>query len=145
MIRTEHEYEEARRRLVQDREVADRQRQGLYAAGLAAEEVARAMEPLLSFQAQLAEEVEWYERILRRDFSTFRSLTDLGRLLIALRIADGLSQRELADRLGVHESQVSRDERNEYRGISVERATRILDALGESVQTQVEERELVTA
>ena len=29
----------------------------------------------------------------------------------------------------VHESQVSRDERNEYHGITVDRASRILDAL----------------
>lgn len=31
--------------------------------------------------------------------------------------------------LGVHESQVSRDERNEYRSITVERANRILEVL----------------
>lgn len=41
----------------------------------------------------------------------------------------GLGQRELAACLGVHEPQVSRDERNEYRSISVERAERILEAL----------------
>jgi transcriptional regulator with XRE-family HTH domain len=40
-------------------------------------------------------------------------LRGLGHLLIALRIAQGVSQRELAKRLEVHESQVSRDERNE--------------------------------
>jgi len=38
--------------------------------------------------------------------------------------------RELADLLGVHESQVSRDERNDYHGITVDRASRVLDALG---------------
>jgi transcriptional regulator with XRE-family HTH domain len=37
---------------------------------------------------------------------------------------------ELATLLGVHESQVSRDERNEYGSITVERASRILEALG---------------
>src|SRR2546421_13058436 len=37
----------------------------------------------------------------------------IGQLLIAARIANGMSQRELADRLGVSETQVSRDERNE--------------------------------
>jgi len=35
-------------------------------------------------------------------------------MLAALRIARGVSQRDLAGRLGVHESQVSRDKRNEY-------------------------------
>ena len=47
------------------------------------------------------------------------------------RIANGLSQRELADRLadrlGVSEPQVSCDECNEYHGITIERAQRILD------------------
>jgi transcriptional regulator with XRE-family HTH domain len=48
------------------------------------------------------------------------------------------SQRELAKRLGVPESQVSRDERNEYFGITLERAVRILDALGVKLHTRVE-------
>ena len=49
-----------------------------------------------------------------------RSLSSLfcvglqGHMLAALRIARGVSQRDLAGRLGVHESQVSRDKRNEY-------------------------------
>jgi transcriptional regulator with XRE-family HTH domain len=41
-----------------------------------------------------------------------------------------MSQKELADRLGVKESQVSRDERNECHGITLERAQRVIDALG---------------
>jgi DNA-directed RNA polymerase specialized sigma subunit len=145
MIKNEQEYREARRRLEQDQEVARRQRAALEEMGLAEDEVARAMEPLLSFQAQLAEEVEWYERIRRRDFAAFTRLTELGRLLIALRVANGLTQRELAERLGVNESQVSRDERNEYHGVTIERAQRVIEALGERVQTRVEERELVVA
>ena len=58
---------------------------------------------------------------------------------MALRIALGLTQRELAERLGVHESQVSRDERNEYHGITVERASRILDALGVELRSTFEQ------
>ena len=59
-------------------------------------------------------------------------------MLISLRIAQGISQRELAKRLDVHESQVSRDERNEYFGITLERAIRILDALNVRLRTTVE-------
>jgi hypothetical protein len=44
----------------------------------------------------------------------------------------------LTDRLGVHQSQVSRDERNEYHGITVDRASRILEVLGVDVTTRVE-------
>jgi len=139
MIRSEAEYQEALRRLEQDRTVATAQRDALVATGLTGEEVERAMEPLRSFQAQLEEEVGWYEDVRRRNFPAIRRLTQIGRLLIALRIANGLTQRELAERLGVSEAVVSRDERNEYHGITVERAQRILDAMGASVVTQVEE------
>jgi transcriptional regulator with XRE-family HTH domain len=58
--------------------------------------------------------------------------------LISLRIAQNISQRELAKRLDVHESQISRDERNEYFGITLERAVKILDALNVRLRTKVE-------
>ena len=137
MIRSDQEFQAALKRMTEDQEVAARQQAALEEAGLAPDEVERAMQPLLSFHAQLAEEVTWYERVKRRDFGVLSRLTGLGRLLIALRIANGLTQRELAQRLGVDESQVSRDERNEYYGITVERAQRILDALGAQVVTRV--------
>jgi DNA-binding XRE family transcriptional regulator len=143
MIRTEAEYQEALRRLRQDKEVAAQQREALVAAGLSPEEVEVGMEPLRSFQAQLEEEIAWYENVRRGHFQPLRSLTGIGRLLIGLRIARGLTQRELADRLGVSEPVVSRDERNEYHGITVERAQRILDALQASISTQVDEAPLV--
>lgn len=139
MIRSEAEYKEALRRLQQDREIAAKQRETLRAAQLTPEEVERAMEPLLSFQAQLSEEIAWYENVRRRNFTPIARLTQIGRLLIALRLANGLTQRELAERLGVSEAVVSRDERNEYHGITIERAQRILDALGEAIVARVEE------
>lgn len=143
MIRNEGEYQEALRRLRQDREVAERQREAFVRAGFAPDEVERGMEPLLSFQAQLAEDVEWYENVRRRNFPIIHRLTQVGQLLIGLRIAAGLSQRELAERLGVSESVVSRDERNEYHGITVERAQKILDALRASISAHVEEGPVV--
>lgn len=139
MIRSETEYQEALRRLKQDQQVAVQQREALVKAGLSDEEIDRAMQPLLSFHAQLVEEVEWYEHVRRRSFPEINSLTQIGRLLIALRIANGMSQQELAKRLGVSESIVSRDERNEYHGITIERAQRVLDALGAFVVVKVAE------
>ena len=139
MIRNETDYQEAIRRLAQDRDVASRQRAVLQAQGFSADDVERGMEPLLSFQQQLAEEVAWYENVRRGNIPTIRRLTDMGRLLIALRIASGFSQRQLAEKLNVTEAVVSRDERNEYHGISVERAQRILDALGVTTATSVDE------
>jgi ribosome-binding protein aMBF1 (putative translation factor) len=139
MIRNEAEYLEAIRRMQRDRDVAERQRSALVEKGLADDEITAVMEPLRSFHAQLAQEVEWYENVRRRNFEVVGRLTQIGRLLIALRIANGLSQKGLAERLGVSEAVVSRDERNEYHAISVERAQRILDALEATVTVRVED------
>jgi DNA-directed RNA polymerase specialized sigma subunit len=145
VIRSEKEYREAVERLRQDEEVLALQKEKLEGLGLSEEEVRRALEPMLSFRAQLEEEVEWYERVRRRDFGIIRDLSAVGTLLIALRIANGLSQRELAEKLGVSEAQVSRDERNEYHGITVDRAQRVLDAMNETLTSRVEDKPLALA
>ena len=139
MIRTEAEYREALGRIEQDRHGAEAQRVALISAGLTSEEVERGMAPLLSFQAQLREEVEWYERACRGDIPEIHNLEYVGRQLVALRLARGMSQRELAFRLGVSEAVVSRDEHNEYHGITAARAQRVIDALGGAVTARVEE------
>jgi HTH-type transcriptional regulator/antitoxin HigA len=86
---------------------------------------------------QLEEEVEAYERLKRGEFVELDDRRAVGHLLITSRIAQGISQRELARRLGVHESQVSRDERNEHFGITLERAAKILDALNVRLNTKI--------
>jgi hypothetical protein len=145
VIRSEKEYREAVERLKQDEEVLALQKEKLEGLGLSEEEVRRALEPMLSFRAQLEEEVEWYESVRRRDFGIIRDLGAVGTLLIALRIANGLSQRQLAEKLGVSEAQVSRDERNEYHGITVDRAQRVLDAMNETLTSRVEDKPLALA
>ncbi len=139
MIRNENEYQEAARRLQEERERLAQHRAHLEQMGLATDEVKRALDPLRAFHEQLAEEVTSYERLRRGDIAEITNLHGLGHTLAGLRIALGLTQRQLAERLGVHESQVSRDERNEYHGVTVERASRILDALGVRLRSAVEE------
>jgi len=129
MIRTETEYQEAVARLKAETTRMQEQRTKLKKEGLTADQVRLALEPMESFHLQLVEEVEAYERLKRGDLGEIENLHGLGQLLIALRIARGVSQTELAQRLGVDPSQVSRDEKNEYHGITVERASKVLDAL----------------
>lgn len=138
MIRNEREYKEAKRRLQEEKARRVTHAKKFESMGLAPEEIDRAMEPLLSFQEQLAEEIESYEKLKRGEFDPLINLRGLGYSLIALRISLGISQRELASALGVHESQVSRDERNEYHGITVERVTRVLEALGVRMESVFE-------
>lgn len=137
MIRNEHEYRQAAQRISEEAQRLKQQEQKLVEMGLGREEIKRAMDPMMSFHQQLKEEVESYERLRRGEFEELRNFEGVGQLLVALRISQGISQRELAERLGVHESQVSRDERNEYHGVTVERAQRVLDVLGVEVRTTV--------
>jgi ribosome-binding protein aMBF1 (putative translation factor) len=138
MIRNENEYREAVVRLAEEKKRLAAQKAELEKMGLPADQTKRVLDPLRSFHLQLEEEVESYERLKRGEFEEIRNFRGFGHLLISLRIARGLSQRDLAERLGVHESQVSRDERNEYHGITLDRASRILDALGAELRTTVE-------
>jgi DNA-binding Xre family transcriptional regulator len=139
MIRTESEYQEALSRLKAEKARLQEQRAKLKNEGLSPDQVRLALEPMESFHLQLVEEVEAYERLKRGDLGEIENLHGLGRMLIALRIARGISQTELATRLGVDSSQVSRDERNEYHGITVERASKILDVLNANLLSRTAE------
>jgi hypothetical protein len=95
------------------------------------------VEVIEPFHGRIRDEVTWYEGARRGTFDPV-PLSQIGRLLIGLRIAHGLTQRQLAERLAVTQPVVSRDERNEYRGITIERVRRILDALNQAVSATVE-------
>ena len=137
MIRTEAEYRESVKRLAAERKRLRDQDKQLRAEGLAPTARKRILDPQRSLAGQVAEEVASYERLQRGDMGELENLRGFGRLLIALRIARGMTQRELAEKLEVHETQVSRDERNEYHGVTIERASRILDVLEADVRTTV--------
>ena len=137
MIRTESEYRKTLERLEQNKTQIRSQRQHLEAQGFSTDQLERVLQPLLSFQAQLEEEVEIYDRLRRGELPTLYSLGDIGQWLIGVRISQGLSQKQLAERLNASEQQVSRDERNEYHGITVDRAQQILQTM--NVQYRLED------
>jgi ribosome-binding protein aMBF1 (putative translation factor) len=152
MIRTDAEYQRALDRLDQETETLQAQREQLEEMDLSEKEIDHALGPMISFREQLREEADTYERMRRGDLGALHDLTSIGRWLIGARIARGWTVTELAERLGVSTQQISRDERNEYRGVSTERAQRILQTLGVRYRLQLEEplsdereRELVPA
>ena len=138
MIRNDNEYQEAVNRIKEEKKRMAVEKERLIKEGLTPVEVKRALDPMRSFHMQLEEEVEGYEKLKRGEFEELLNFQGMGRMLIALRIHRGMSQRELAEKLGVHESQVSRDERNEYNGITLERLGKVVEALGVSLRTTVE-------
>lgn len=60
------------------------------------------------------------------------SLADIGDRLIEARRAAGLTQRDLAERLGIRQQQVARWEREQYGCVSLSRLSRVAQALGVS-------------
>lgn len=67
-----------------------------------------------------------------------RSFTDLPRLLIAGRIGRGLSQKDLAKKLGVKPQQVQKDEKTDYRSASLHRILDVIEALNLHVDASVD-------
>jgi ribosome-binding protein aMBF1 (putative translation factor) len=139
MIRTDAEYRKAQDRLEQEAATIQRQRQQLEDMDLSGKEIDRPLAPMISFRDQLREEVDMYERMRRGDLDALYNLTSIGRWLIGACIAKGWSMSDLADALDVSVQQVSRDENNEYRSVTAERAQRILEALGVRFRAEVEE------
>ena len=133
MLRSDASYHEAQRLLQDQDALIAASRAEFESQAITPEEIERLLQPLEIRRMALFEALKDFERTRRRDFPVIHDLNDLGKLLIAARVASGLTQRELAARLGVSETQVSRDERFVYRAVSVTRAQRILDVLGECV------------
>lgn len=133
MIKTEQEYKRSLEQLKHHERLLSEQRNELKEMGLTDEQIERGLSPARLFQERIRAEVEEYERYKSGDFDMTCTFDNIGRQLIAFRIYKGLSQAELAKRLGVSAPQVSRDERNEYGGASMEKVKQVLKALGMEV------------
>ena len=81
--------------------------------------------------AELQEEIEEYERLQRTKPAKFKldELQALPEKLIRARISTGLSQRELAEKLGLKEQQIQRYESTNYQTASLRRVLEVAAAL----------------
>src|SRR5699024_12758207 len=110
----------------------------LASKGMTAEQVTKGLQPTSSLHEQLKAQVTSYERIIRGEFDTIINLRDIGKVLIACRIYLGISQQELANRLDTSPPQVSRDERNEYYGATIERLQQVMEAMSMVSETRIQ-------
>ena len=103
--------------------------------------IAKAQEDALRSQlAELEEELSEYESLKAGNFE-FRDLnvvSELPTALIKARIAKGLSQRDLADRLRLKEQQIQRYEATDYATASLARIKEVVNALGVDVGDPVQ-------
>jgi transcriptional regulator with XRE-family HTH domain len=85
--------------------------------------------------AELRAELDEYDALRegRAEVGRLESLDDLPRLLIRARIAQGLRQKDLAERLGMQEQQVQRYEANDWTTASLARLIEVAGALGVTI------------
>jgi transcriptional regulator with XRE-family HTH domain/Zn-dependent peptidase ImmA (M78 family) len=95
--------------------------------------LARAARASLAGQiADLDAQIREYELLRAGTIATVRvsSFADLPDALVRARIASGLTQRELAERLQLKEQQIQRYESERYAGASLSRLQEVMSALG---------------
>ena len=97
------------------------------------------IDALRSQLSDLLAEIEEYEALRdgKRQILPINSLDDLPRALIQARIASGMSQEDLAQRLGLKEQQIQRYEATDYAAASLARVSEIAKALGIQVKEDV--------
>jgi ribosome-binding protein aMBF1 (putative translation factor) len=76
-------------------------------------------------------EIQEYESLKAGDFKPdqLKTVNELPVLLIKARIAQGLSQKDLADRLGLKEQQIQRYEATDYASARLSRLREVVGAL----------------
>jgi HTH-type transcriptional regulator/antitoxin HigA len=92
------------------------------------------LDALRSQLEELRREIKQYELLKSGEITQLSATTasEIGRRLIEARIAQGMSQKVLAERLGMKEQQVQRYEQERYRSASLSRLAEICDALNVS-------------
>ena len=82
--------------------------------------------------SDLKRELQEYEWLRKKgpDIVEVTAFEDVPEALVKARIAEGLTQRELADKLGIKEQQVQRYEATGYAAASLDRIQEVMNALG---------------
>jgi len=137
MIRHEQAYHKAKKKLLEERSQLDQLVRSLKEEGLGQDAIDRTTGRMAERVEELERDVEHYEKARSGELAPITNLENLGQLIIGARIARGMTQSELARRLDVDPSQVSKDERFIYQGLTLERAQRLLDALGVELSSRV--------
>jgi HTH-type transcriptional regulator / antitoxin HipB len=91
---------------------------------------------------QLKQELAEYEQLKSGNILTFvlGSIDDLPTTLIKARISAGMTQKELADKIGVREQQIQRYEASHYSAASFDRLKSIAKALNIEITQAIMQR-----
>ena len=100
--------------------------------------IGKAQEDALSSQlADLEKDLSEYEALKAGEFQldSLKVVADLPSILIKARIAQGLSQKELAERIGLKEQQIQRYEATDYASANLARIKEVASAFGVEVNS----------
>jgi HTH-type transcriptional regulator / antitoxin HipB len=88
---------------------------------------------------ELEQEIAEYDRLKSGQINKWpiESLQDLPNVMIKARIAVGMTQKELAEKIGVQEQQIQRYEANNYRAVGFERLQEVMSALNIKISQAV--------
>ena len=132
MIKNERQYRITRAQAARFAKALEALSQGLNPNGLHPL-IAKAQVDAMSSQlADLEGELREYESLKagRFQMDSLKLVAELPSILIKARIAQGMSQRELAERVGLKEQQIQRYEATDYASASLARIREVVSAFG---------------
>ena len=138
MIKNERQYRITKAQADRFSQTLESLGQGSRETGAVHPLIAKAQEDALRSQlADLRSELHEYESLTAGEFQFdgLEAVAGLPAVLIKARIAQGLSQKDLAERLGLKEQQVQRYEATDYASASLARIREVASALGASAET----------
>ena len=152
MIKNKRQYEYSKKKLHELEEDLKAIRKKYY---LDKNKVALLSQGYIEHIAQFKDEIMRYEDMIEAPFPgvlTIHNLNKINRSIVRLRIARKITQEELAQRVGCKQSDISRLERDNYRGHTIAQLDKIIVGLGakivlnlipeESVNAEHERREI---
>jgi HTH-type transcriptional regulator / antitoxin HipB len=88
---------------------------------------------------ELQQEITEYDRLKSGKVTKFPidSLKDLPVVMIKARIAVGMTQKQLAEKIGVQEQQIQRYEANNYHAVGFDRLQEVMSALDVTVSKAI--------
>lgn len=152
MIKNKRQYEYSKRKLHELEEDLKAIRKKYY---IDKNKVALLSQGYIEHIVQFKDEIKGYEDMIKAPFPEvlpIYNLNEINRSIVRLRIARKITQEELAQRVGCKQSDISRLERDDYRGHTIAKLDNIIAGLGakivlnlipeESVSAEQERREI---
>ena len=133
MIKNERQYKIARSRADEVRNALGELRRAPVPDGLQPEMRELQLDALCGTLGDLQAELAEYDALHGATAIKATAIEQLPTALIQARIACGLTQRQLAERIGLHEQAIQRYEAADYFGVSFARVVEIANALEASV------------